>query len=141
MPVLDCQSLTVSFLDYDFAYIKSFSMDYEQPTLFAETPMTANVLSLQGNANGYHVEAGSAVGSRPPLEVAFTCHGFENALLDARGEAGRLTVGVPGTFKFQGTACLVSCAYSVTAGEFGLQNFRFVFLEEVEHVAPDPVPI
>ena len=140
MPVLDCQNLSVSFGAYDFDYIKSFSMDYEQPTLFAETPLTADVLSLQGNTSGYHVEAGAAVGSRPPLEVSFTCHGFENSLLDDRGAVGKLAVGVPGKFKFQGTACLLSCAYSVTAGEFGLQNFRFVFLEEVEHLTPDPVP-
>ena len=64
-------------------------MDYEQPTLFAETPLTADVLSLQGNTSGYHVEAGAAVGSRPPLEVSFTCHGFENSLLDDRGAAGQ----------------------------------------------------
>ena len=140
MPVFDCQSLTVSFNDYDFNFIKSFSMDYEQPTLFSETPLDADVLSLQGNANGYHVASGASVGSRPPLEVSFTSHGFENALLDSRCSSGKLAVGVPGKFKFQGTACLLTCAYSVTAGEFGLQNFRFVFLEDVEHLAPDPVP-
>jgi hypothetical protein len=140
VPVLDCQSLSVTFLDYDFDYIKSFSMDYEQPTLFAETPLSSDVLSLQGNTNGYQMETGTAVGSRSPLEVAFTCHGFENSLLDARGAAGKLAVGVPGKFKFQGTACLLACSYAVSAGEFGLQNFRFVFLEEVEHVTPDPVP-
>lgn len=141
MPVLDCQSLSVKFQDFLFDQVKSFAMDYEQTTLFNETPIDTDVLSLQGNANGYHVELGASVGSRPPLEVALTAHGFANSLIDARGESGTLTIGVPGKFKFKGTACLVACSYAVTAGEFGLQNFRFVFLEEVEHVAPDPVPV
>ena len=141
MPVLDCQSLSVTFQEFTFDQIKSFAMDYEQPTLFNETPLDTDVLSLQGNANGYHVELGAAVGSRPPLEVSLAAHGFTDSLIDARGEAGTLTVGVPGKFKFKGTACLVDCSYAVTAGEFGLQNFRFVFLEEVEHVAPEPVPV
>ena len=140
MPVLDCQSLSVSFLDTDFDHIKSFSMDYEQPTLFAETPIASDVLSLQGNANGYHIAAGAAVGSRPALEVSLSCHGFMDSLLDSRGAAGNLVIGVPGKFKFQGQACLLSQPYSVTAGEFGLQNFRFLYLEEVEHLTPDPVP-
>lgn len=140
MPVLDCQSLSVTFQAFTFDQIKSFAMDYEQPTLFNETPLDTDVLSLQGNANGYHVELGAAVGSRPPLEVSFAAHGFADSLIDARGEAGTLTVGSPGKFKFQGQACLISMPYAVTAGEFGLQNFRFVFLEEVEHLTPDPVP-
>lgn len=140
MPVLDCQGLSISFLSYDFDHVKSFAMDYEQPTLFAETPITSDVLTVQGNENGYHLESSVGVGSRAPLEVAFSVHGFENSLLDARNESGKLTIGVPGKFKFQGTACLIACSYSATAGEYGLQNFRFVFLEEVEHVTPDPVP-
>ena len=140
MPVLDCQSLSVSFLGNDFDQIKSFAMDYEQQTLFNETPLDTDVLSLQGNANGYHVELGAAVGSRPPLEVSLSCHGFMISLLDSRGSSGNLMIGSPGKFKFQGQACLISMPYAVTAGEFGLQNFRFVFLEEVEHLTPDPVP-
>lgn len=140
MPVLDCQSLSVSFLGNDFDQIKSFSMDYEQQTLFNETPLDTDVLSLQGNGNGYHVELGAAVGSRPPLEVSLSCHGFMMSLLDSRGSSGNLLIGSPGKFKFQGQACLISMPYAVTAGEFGLQNFRFVFLEEVEHLTPDPVP-
>ena len=115
-------------------------MDYEQPTLFAETPLDSDVLSLQGNDNGHRIAAGAAVGSRPPLEVAISCHGFMNALVDLRGASGNLVIGVPGKFKFQGQACLLSQPYSVTAGEFGLQNFRFLYLEEVEHLTPDPVP-
>ena len=137
MPVLDCQSLSVSFLGFDFNQIKSFAMDYEQPTVFNETPLDTDVLTLQGNANGYHLAIGAAAGSRAPLEVAFTSHGFENSLLDSRGSSGNLIVGVPNAFKFQGQACLLGCSYAVSAGEFGLQNFRFVFLEEVEHLTPD----
>ena len=114
-------------------------MDYEQPTLFAETPLTADVLSLQGNTSGYHVEAGAAVGSRPPLEVSFTCHGFENSLLDDRGAVGKAAVGVPGKFKFQGTACLLSCAYSVTAENLVYRIFVLCFWRN-EHLTPDPVP-
>ena len=138
MPVIDCQGLVVSFLGFDFDNIKSFACDYDTATTFAETPITANVLSLQGAANGYHVEQGVGVGSRPRLEVNIVSHGFEQSLLDARGASGRLTVSAltPNgfqKFRLAGTACLLACSYSVSAGDFGTQAFRFVFLETPEY--------
>jgi hypothetical protein len=135
MPVIDCQGLVVSFLGFDFDNIKSFACDYEQSTTFAETPLDTEVLSLQGNANGYHVEQGVGVGSRPRLEVNIVSHGFEQSLLDNRGASGTLTVAAltpdgADKFRISGTACLLACSYSVSAGDFGTQAFRFVFLEQ-----------